>query len=298
MPLRGGWSTGIRLDISGETNVGTDAQAVSPGYFATMGIPLLQGRLLTAGDRDGQPLVVVVNREFVRRFLPNVDPIGRRLRWDEWVTIVGVVSDIRRSGKEQPVRPGIYVPAEQSTASPVTLSDFAVRASGDPRRLVSAIQAQVWELDRNQPVTGVQTLAEMVSVSVSQRRFETLLLLAFAAVAVGLAVIGVFGVLSYTVSQRTPEWGVRIALGAAPSSILRLVIRQAGWLVAAGVSLGLCGAFALTRFLESMLFEVHRNDAATYLACVALVAVVAIAASLIPARRGSKVDPMVALRYE
>jgi ABC-type antimicrobial peptide transport system permease subunit len=173
-----------------------------------------------------------------------------------------------------------------------------VRASGDPRRLVSAIQAQVWELDPNQPVTGVQTLAEMVSLSVSQRRFETLLLLVFAAVAVGLAVIGVFGVLSYTVSQRTPEWGIRIALGAAPSSILRLVIRQAGWLVAGGVSLGLCGAFALTRFLESMLFEVHPNDAATYLACMALLAIVAIAASLIPARRGSKVDPMVALRYE
>ncbi|SPE38670.1 hypothetical protein SBA6_920002 [Candidatus Sulfopaludibacter sp. SbA6] len=154
------------------------------------------------------------------------------------------------------------------------LEDFAVRTAGDPRQLANAIQAEVWGLDRNQPVTNVKTLEEIVNISVAERRFETLLLMAFASVAVGLAVIGVFGVLSYSVSQRTPEWGIRIALGAQPSAILALVLKQAGRLIAVGVIIGLAGAYALTRFLESMLFQVHRNDGWTYAASVALLAVV------------------------
>ncbi len=300
MPLRGGWSTGITLETGQDSiEVGTDGQAVSPGYFATMGIPLLRGRLLTAGDTNGRPPVALVNQEFARRFLKDTDPIGRQLHWGDKgprLTIVGLVNDVRRSGKDAPIRPELYVSAAQTDVFPVQLSDFAVRTAGDPRKLVNAIQAQVWALDPDQPVANVKTLEEEIGASLSERRFETILLMVFAAVAVGLAVIGVFGVLQYAVSQRTPELGIRIALGAQPRSIHRLVLKQAARMIAAGVALGMAGAYVLTRFLATMLFEVRVHDIGTYLGAAALLAAVSVAAATIPARRGSKVDPIVALR--
>ena len=181
---------------------------------------------------------------------------------------------------------------------PVRIADLAVRTSVEPRQLVNAIQGQVWALDKDQPITGVRTMEEIIDASVSQRRFQTLLLVVFAAVAVGLAMIGIFGVLSYSVSQRTSELGLRMALGAQPRSILALVLKQAGALIGAGVAIGLAGAYGLTRYMESLLFGIHRTDWTTYAAAVGLLAVVAVAASLVPARRGSRVDPIVALRYE
>ncbi|HMC62570.1 MAG TPA: FtsX-like permease family protein, partial [Candidatus Solibacter sp.] len=297
MPMRGGWGTSISLDDE-KVTVQTDSQAVSPGYFGTMGIPLVRGRLLVAADRAGQPYVAVVNQAFVRQFLPNADPIGHRVRRFQWGVIVGVVNDIRRAGKTGQITPQMYLPAAQTDSYPVRLADFAVRTAGDPHQLINAIQQQVWAIDKDQPVTAVRTMDEIITLSVAERRFQTLLLLLFAAVAVGLAMIGIFGVLSYSVSQRTSELGIRIALGAQPASILGLVMKQAGWLIGAGVAVGLGGAYVLTRYLESLLFNVKPNDWRTYAAAVLLLAAVSAAASLIPARRGSRVDPIVALRYE
>jgi putative ABC transport system permease protein len=301
MPLRGGWSSGINLDTAPDGNFEPGFQAVSPGYFETLGITLLNGRLLTPDDRTGRQNVAVVNQAFVRQYLDSRNAVGRRLRRggrNPWISIVGVVNDIRRGGKAEPITPQVYLPAAETELYPVKVADLAVRTSVAPRQLVNAIQSQVWALDKDQPVTNVRTLEEIIDASVAQRRFQTLLLVVFAAVAVGLAMIGIFGVLSYSVNQRTSELGLRMALGAAPSSIVGLVLKQAGTLTAAGVLIGLAGAFGLTKYVQSLLFGIERTDWETYAAAVALLAAVALGAALIPARRGSKVDPIVALRYE
>ena len=300
LPLRGGWSSGMNLESSPEVMLEPDFQAVSPGYFATLGIGLERGRLLARGDRKGQPNVAVVNREFARRYLQGADPIGRRFRreGEAWVTIVGVVNDIRRAGKTGRLNPQVYLPAAQTDLYPVRLADFAVRAHGDPRQLVNAVRRSVWAIDKDQPVTNIRTLEEIIGRSLAERRFEMALLIAFASVAVLLAMIGIFGVLSYIVNQRMGELGIRVALGASPPRIVGMVLRQAGWWIAVGTGLGLGGAFALARYLESLLFEVHRGDPWTYAAAVALLLAVSLTAALIPARRGARVDPMAALRYE
>ncbi|MBZ5621636.1 MAG: ABC transporter permease [Acidobacteriia bacterium] len=301
MPLRGGWGGSIILDTAPDGNFEPDLQAVSPGYFETLGLSLLSGRLLTADDRTGQQPVALVNQAFARQYLKGQDAVGRRLSRGQgrpWITIVGVVNDVRRGGKTDTINPQVYFSAAQTDMYPVRIAELAVRTAGEPRQLVNAIQSQVWALDKDQPVTDVRTMEEIIDAAVSQRRFQTLLLVVFAAVAVGLAMIGIFGVLSYSVSQRMPELGLRIALGAEPRHILALVLKQAGALIGAGVAIGLAGAYGLTRYVESLLFGIHRTDWTTYAAAVGLLAVVAVAASLIPARRGSRVDPIVALRYE
>ncbi|HUK15015.1 MAG TPA: ABC transporter permease [Bryobacteraceae bacterium] len=299
MPLRGGWGTGIFVDTAPDQERVPDAQAVGTGYFETLGISLLRGRVFTLADREGSGPVAVVNQEFARQYLDGRDPLGHQLqRGQTWCRIVGVVNDIRRAGKLERIKPEIYLAAAQTALYPVRLADLAVRTAGDPRRLVIAIQQQVWALDRDLPVTNVRTMREIISESAAQSRFDMLLLAVFAAVAVLLASIGIFGVLSYLVSQRIGELGIRAALGASPRRILALVLRQAGAWIAGGVALGLLGAFALTRYLETLLFQVKRNDPWTYLAAAALLTVVAATAALVPARRGSRADPVKALRYE
>ena len=206
------------------------------GILRDAGNPLLRGRLLTPADRLGAPHVAVVNQAFSRQYLNGGDPIGRRFRRGPnapWFEIVGLVNDVRRGGKTKDIRPQIYLPAAQTDGYPVRLADFAVRTAGDPRQLVKAIQQQVWALDKDQPVTGVRTMEELISLSVAEQRFQMLLLALFAGVAVALAVIGIFGVLSYGVNQRMNELGIRVALGASPRKILGLVLGQAGVLIAA-----------------------------------------------------------------
>ncbi len=299
MPMRGGWSTSVALDSAPDREVMSAAQAVSIAYFETLGIPLLRGRYFTLQDRGGAPPVAIVNREFARRYLQDADPVGRRLlRGKTWCRIIGVVNDIRRGGKLDTLNPQIYFPAAQTAIYPVRLADLAVRAAADPRRLVNAIQQQVWALDRDQPVTNVRSMQEIISQSVAQNRFDMLLLLVFAAVAVMLATIGIFGVLSYLVSQRTSELGIRVALGASPRRLLALVLCQAGTWIAAGVTLGIAGTLAATRSLEALLFQVKRTDPLTYAAAIALLVTVSLTAALIPAARGSRTDPIHALRNE
>jgi putative ABC transport system permease protein len=301
LPMRGGWSSGIQMDNVSPNLPAPDAQAVNPGYFATLGIPLIRGRVLTPADRNGQPYVAVVNAEFSRLYLNGGDPIGlqfHRSQGPPYFTIVGLVNDVRRGGKLKDIRPQIYLSAAQTSGYPVPIADFAVRTEGDPRLLLKAIQQQVWAIDKDQPVTNVHTLDEIVSESVAEQRFQMLLLIVFAGVAVALAMIGVFGVLSYSVNQRMNEFGVRVALGAAPHRILSLVLRQAGALIALGVLCGLGGAWALTRLVSHLLFHVEPHDGLTYAAAVGTLALVALAAAMIPARRGAHVDPVVALRDE
>lgn len=299
LPLRGGWSSSIELESSPDVEREPDFQAVSPSYFETLGIGLVRGRLLVPSDRKGQPNVAVVNQAFARQYLAGSDPIGRRFEREQaWIAIVGVVNDIRRAGKTGEVNPQVYLSAAETDLYPVRLADLAIRTRSDPRQLVNAVEQQVWAIDKDQPVTNVRTLEEIVSRSVDERRFQMVLLIAFASVAVLLATIGIFGVLSYIVNQRMGELGIRVALGATPLRIVTMVLRQAGWWIAIGIGFGLAGAFALARYLESLLFEVHHGDPWTYAAAVALLLAVSLAAALIPARRGAKVDPMTALRYE
>jgi putative ABC transport system permease protein len=301
MPMRGGWSSGISIDGDPDRRADPDFQAVTPGYFETLGIPLLRGRALSAQDTAGSTPVAVVNQAFARQLLEDRDPIGHTMQRGPGaprISIVGVVNDIRRAGKDSQINPEVYLCAGQTNLYPVQLADFAVRAAGDPHALVNAISREVWALDKDQPVTNVRTMDEIVDQAVSKRRFQTLLLLIFAAVAVALAIVGIYGVLTYSVSQRLSELGIRVALGAPPGAILGLVLRQAGALIAAGMALGIAGAYGLTHFLQDMLFQVKSTDWRAYAGAVALLAVVAVVAALIPARRGARVDPVVALRQE
>jgi putative ABC transport system permease protein len=301
MPMRGGWGSGIFIDGDPDRETDTDFQAVSPGYFDTLGIPLLRGRSLSALDTAGTAPVAVVNQAFARQLLEGRDPLGHSMQRGPGapkISIVGVVNDIRRAGKEGEIRPEVYLGAAQTNLYPVQLADFAVRTAGDPRALVNAISREVWAIDKDQPVTNVRTMDEIVDEAVAKRRFQTLLLLIFAAVAVALAIVGIYGVLTYSVGQRLSELGIRVALGAPPSAILALVLRQAGALIAGGIALGAIGAYGLTRFLQNLLFQVKTTDWHAYAGAVALLAVVAMVAALIPARRGARVDPVVALRQE
>jgi len=301
MPLRGGWSSGIAIDGKTDRIVDPDFQAVTPGYFETLGIPLLRGRWLNAQDTANTLPIAVVNQAFARQLLDGADPIGHTMQRKPRaprISIVGVVNDIRRGGKEEEIKPEVYLCAGQTDLYPVPLADLAVRTAGDPRTLVNAISREVWAIDKDQPVTNVHTMDEIVDEAVAERRFQTLLLLIFASVAVALAIVGIYGVLTYSVGQRMSELGIRVALGAPPRAIVGLVLRQAGVLIAAGVVLGVVGAYGLTRFLEGLLFQVKTTDWHAYAGAVGLLTVVAVIAALIPARRGARVDPVVALRQE
>jgi len=301
MPMRGGWSSGIFIDGDMANEYAPDFQAVTPGYFETLGIPLLRGRALTAEDTDTSVPVAVVNQAFAHQLLHDRDPIGHTMARGAGapqIVIVGVVNDIRRKGKEGQINPEVYLSAAQTALYPVHLADFAVRTAGDPHTLVNAISREVWAIDKDQPVTNVRTMDEIIDEAVAERRFQTLLLAIFAGVAVTLAIIGIYGVLAYSVSQRISELGIRVALGAPPRAIVRLVLRQAGTLIAAGMVLGIVGAYGLTRYLQGLLFEVKPTDWRAYTGAVTLLSLVAVVAALIPAGRGARVDPVVALRQE
>jgi putative ABC transport system permease protein len=302
-PMRGGWSSSANFEGTAPTDSFiADFQAVNPGYFVTLGIPLVRGRTVTDDDRAGTLSAAVVNQAFVRRFLSSEDPIGKRFARSgprqPMITIVGVAGDIRRNGKAASVQPEVYLPAAQTTLYPVRLADFAVRAKGDPRALVGAIQDAVWVVDPEQPITDVKTLDEVLSASMAERRFNLILLVCFAALAVGLAIVGVYGVVAYAAGERTREIGIRIALGAAPWDVVSLVVRSGlGWSIV-GVGAGLAGAWAVTRLMTGLLFEITPTDPATFASIAVVMIAVALGASYIPARRAATVDPVRALRAE
>jgi putative ABC transport system permease protein len=302
LPMRGGWSSGFVLDGIDTGQRDAEFQAVSPGYFATLGIPLVRGRLLTDDDRAGTQHVAVVSQAFVRKLLGDRDPVGQTFRRDgpgaPTITIVGVVSDVRRGGRSAVMQPEVYLSAAQTDVYPVRIADVAVRAAGDPHILVAAIERAVWAIDPDQPLTNVKTLDEVLSTSMSQRQFELILLTSFAALAVGLAVVGVYGVVAYAASGRAREIGIRIALGATTREVIALVVRSGLNWATGGVVVGLAAAWTVTRLMTGLLFGVTSTDPATFAGMALLMLVAAAGASYIPARRAATIDPIRALRAE
>jgi predicted permease len=301
LPLRG-FTMAAPVTVEGHAGAAPEAadaalDIVTPGYFSALHIPLMAGRLLDARDTAGSPLVLVVNRAFARVFFPNEDPVGRRIKMtsDDWRTIVGVVADTKQTGLAAGVAPEAFFSLEQWATSDMAL---VIRSSVDPLSLVSAVRKQAAELDKSLPIYSIATMDEMLSADVASQRFHAWLLGAFAGLAVLLAAVGIYGVMAYAVGQRTHEIGVRMALGAEPAGVLRMVLGQGLRMALTGAVVGLLGSFALTRFMRSLLFEVSPTDPATFAGVLLALVVVALAASYIPARRATRVDPMAALRYE
>jgi predicted permease len=269
---------------------------ISPDFFKTFRVPLVNGRLLAASDGADAPPVVVVNESLARIYFANEDPLGKRIIYNGVAReIVGVVGDVKHSALDVEAKPEIYFPMAQASKPFMSL---AVRSSGDPLQMVAAVRGQVWAVDKDQPVSNIETMERLMAKSVAPRRFNLLLLGVFALVGLALAGVGLYGVMSYTVTQRTREIGVRMAMGAQTGDVLRLVIGEGMKLALIGALLGLGGALALTRLLKTLLFEVSATDPPTFIVIAALLINVSLLACWIPARRAARVDPMVALRIE
>jgi putative ABC transport system permease protein len=275
-----------------------DYTAVTPEYFSTLQIPLLQGRHFTAQDRPGAPAVIIINDILAERCWPGQDPLGKRLRVGfekEPREVVGVVSGIKQMALDAQARPAMYMPHLQAPSSGLTV---LVRTSGEPLQLAAAVRNEVRAIDKDVPVTHVQTMERVLGASVAQPRFSMLLVGLFAALALVLSAVGIYGVMAYSVSRRAHEIGVRMALGAGANQVLKLVLRDGMLLALAGIAVGLVGALALTRLMASLLFGISAKDPFTFAAVAVLLAAVAFIACYIPARRATKVDPLVALRSE
>ncbi|HEX8140383.1 MAG TPA: ABC transporter permease [Pyrinomonadaceae bacterium] len=280
------------------------SRTIAGDYFRTMKIPLVRGRDFTTGDREGAPLVGVINEAMARQYFPDQDPLGARLRWareegePKWITIVGVAGDVKHFGLDQAEEPAIYTPYAQLSQPWKRWMNVVVRTNGDAATITSMVKAQIWKIDSQIPVTKVRTMTEVMAASMASRRFMMILLGLFAGVAFALAVVGIYGLMSYSITERTHELGIRMALGAQASDVLRLVLGQGLRLILIGIALGLAGAFALTRVMHSLLFGVSTIDPVTFVVVSLLLTVVALLACYLPARRATKVDPMEALRYE
>ena len=310
LPLEG-FSNGMPFLIAGRDQVDrANRQAcgfkmVHADYFRVLGISVIKGRGLTDRDVKGTPPVAVINQSFVKRFMADQDPIGQRLLIQDIIPgqpqlgpeipweIVGVIADERTSTLEGTVRPGVYVPIEQS---PSTSVNVVVRSAIEPASLSRAITEAVHEVNRNQVVSDIRTLEEMKSTSVASTRLRTTLLAVFAALALLLSAIGIYGVISYTVAQRTHELGVRAALGASAKALIGMVVRNGMTLTLVGLALGIAGALGLTQLLGTLLFGVSPRDPVTLAGSAAILAAVALLACYVPARRAARMDPLVALR--
>ena len=276
-------------------------RVVTPGYFQTMSIPILKGRPFTEQDRDNTPNVILVNEALASRFWPNQDAVGKRLDFEEdsgkqvWREIVGVVGNVKHKALATEVMPEAYFPYKQG---PENFMGLVVRTASDPVSMIPAIRNQVLSIDKDQPVSDIMTMEQRLAKSVASSRFVMLLLGSFSVLALGLAAVGIYGVMSYLVTQRTQEIGVRMALGAQKRDVLKLVVRRGMVLAIVGTVIGLIASLALTRLMRSLLFEVTPTDWLTFVITSVVLLTVALLACYIPARRATKVDPLVALRYE
>jgi putative ABC transport system permease protein len=313
LPLRnpnGGYWSGLNIEgrpaAARESIPIVSFSQVTPGYFRAMGIPILRGRAFTGSDNSGQsPKVAIVNATLARRFFPDTDPIGKRICMGEdpskgpWLTVVGVVGDAALERLTDPRFPQVFSPHAQGVQGGVAGNmELVLRTSSDPAAVARAVRNAVHEMDKDQSVADIQTLDKVVSASLAQPRLNTLLLGAFAAVALLLAAIGIYGVMSYSVALRTREIGIRMALGAERGDVLKLVVKHGLILAMTGAAIGLIGALSLTRLMSSLLYGVQPSDPPTFLAVSVVLVGVALLSSYIPARRATKVDPMVALRYQ
>ena len=278
--------------------------SVMGNYFGVMQIPVRLGRDFTELDREGQPRAVIVNETFVRQLLPGQDPIGSRINWarnddpNAWMTIVGVAGDVKHFGLNQPVDPAVYEPFSQNDEAWRKWMTLVIRTKLPQAAVVEDVKKQVWSMDSQIPVSAIQSMDDLLAVSVAEQRFNMLLLVCFAALAVALAGVGIYGMVAYRVNQRTHEIGVYIALGAQRRDVLRLVMKDGVRLALLGIVLGLAGATALTRVMVSLLFEVKPTDPATLLGVALLLAAIALLACYIPARRALSIHPVTALRCE
>jgi putative ABC transport system permease protein len=275
-------------------------------YFRALSIPLLSGREFTESDTSTSNNVAIINESFARRFFEGESPIGKRLSLDEdakgqpiWREIVGVVSDVKQDGLASELQPAIFAPyAQTSKLFFLRFMTFVIRTADEPTNMAAIVQREIQKVDANLPAYDVKTMRQVISDSVSDPRFNALLLAVFAGLALVLAAVGIYGVISYSVTQRTHELGIRMALGAEPRDIMRLVVGQGISMALAGIVIGVGLALAVTRVIASFLFGVSATDPATFVVVSLILAGVALGASFVPARRATKVDPMVALRYE
>jgi putative ABC transport system permease protein len=273
-----------------------DFRVISPDYFQMMGIPVIQGRAFDQRDASGAAPVTIINKAFAERYWPGEDPLGRRISTDnQWAMVIGIVGNVKQSGLDAEASPHVYLPYRQLS---ISRTGLLVRTAADSLGFVGAVRNQIQAIDPDLPIYNVQTMEGLIDASVSQRRLNLLLLGLFALVALSLATVGIYGVMSYTVTHRTHEIGIRMALGANPQNILRLITSQGMRLVAIGIGLGLAGALALTRIMSTLLYGVSATDPATFTTIALLLVFVALLACIIPASKAAKVDPMVALRYE
>jgi putative ABC transport system permease protein len=279
-------------------------RVISPDYFKTIDIPLLRGRSFDLHDTASSTAVVVVNRRLAEHFWPNQDPIGKRLKigsadsQNPWATVVGVAADVRQAGLYGDQKFEIYASYNQDSRGFAAPRDLIVRTTSDLTAMTAAVRQAVWSVDKDQPVSNVRTMQQVFAATVSRERFQTLLLTIFATAALVLACVGLYGVISYSVAQRTHEIGIRMALGARRTHVLKLVIIQGMALTFTGLAVGLGLAAAVTRVLTEMLFGVTAMDPMTFMAVAGLLLVIALFACYVPARRATKVDPLTALRYE
>ena len=280
-----------------------ETRSVLGDYFRVMQVPLKQGRNFGPQDFDDKaPLVGIANESLVQQYFQNEDPLGKRIRWArnaeiQWIEIIGVVGDVKHFGLDLPEQPALYTPYTQ-IASWKRWMSIAARTQGDAAGTAQALKQEIWKVDSQLPVTKVETMSEVAATSFAARRFNMSLLSLFAGLALMLAAIGIYGVMSNAVTQRTQEIGIRLALGARGVDVLKLIVRNGLTLVLIGVAIGLAGAFALTRLMTTLLFGVTPTDGLTIGVVSAVLIGVALVACLIPARRATRVDPLVALRYE
>jgi predicted permease len=280
-------------------------RAVTPEFLTTLGVPLRRGRLLEDRDREGAPLVVVINESMARQYFPDLDPLGQRIQLGTEpdpnfpaMEVVGIVADMKQSF-EAGAKAEMFVPYLQHPdpilAGMYRNTALVVRTAGTPTALAGAVRTAVREIDPNQPLVNLRTMEQAVSTTVAQPRLQMVLLTLFAAVAAALAVVGVYGVMAYAVSQRTQEVGVRVAMGASPGAVVRLVVGQGIALAAVGVALGLVAAFALSRVMQGLLFDIASVDPLTFVAAPILLLAAALTACYLPARRAARISPITAL---
>jgi len=311
-----GYTTAVPLTWKGGTNSftveghepgpGQDAnfRQVSPGYMETIGIKLREGRYLTDRDDSQAQPVAIINATMARQFWQGENALGRRFKNDgdesqRWFTVVGIVGDVKEMGLEAPAKPEMFFPYQQMGGTLWNIPrDLIVRTTGDPLSITPALRQAIWSVDSSQPISNIRTMDEILAEEVAQRRVGMTMLVAFATLALLLASLGIYGVISYSVTQRTQEIGIRMALGASRGDVLRLVMTDGLRLAATGVAIGLGAAFAMTRLMAGLLYGVSASDPRTLAVVTVLLTAVALLACYVPARRATKVDPMIALRYE
>ena len=309
-PLRSNWIDAFEIEgrVAAAENRSQNANfiPVGPDYFKTVGAQIVRGRTFTPQDDADHPGAAIVNEAFVRHYFPNEEPLGRRLKpgppgriWKQQrlasFEIVGIARDVKFAGLAASSEPAYYLPASQAPLQDMTV---LVRTTNDPKSIIAAVRQAVWSIDPNQPLANINTLEQIVSDSIAQPRLNMLLMMLFGGLALLLSAVGIYGLLSYAVTQRTQELGIRIALGAKVGDVLKLVLKQAMLLALIGEVIGLAAAFALTRLMRGLLFGVTPTDTTIFAGVVVVLTLTALVACWVPARRATKVDPLVALRYE